>query len=123
MTRNTLQMSSRALIDELTYVFLNGKTGISLRLEGIDGPELTQFFSYIRRNPDINIGKRGMAPMFAGGLKQQIEHEYSAIASIVKSSDLDSMSDQDLKSLKSKITQMIDLLSDLTLVGQKTLYH
>jgi hypothetical protein len=117
-------MSSRARIDQLSYVFINGAMGLKLlKLHGIETPALRQFINFVENNDRLELGKKSMAPTYISSFSDSLDTEYSSIREKIKldkeSSDL--RADADL--LLDHIQNMNRVLEGLSFATRKTLSY
>lgn len=107
------EMSSRARIDQLGYVFLNGESGLILFDQyNVRTPQLVQFVKFMNNNPKVDLAKGGMAPMVVTALSETLEHEYSRIREdVVKSKEI---TKENCKSILEQVSKMNELLEGLS---------
>lgn len=115
-------MSSRARVDELSYLFLNGKVGLSLSNRfGAQTPELKQFKNFVNGTSTINIGKEGMAPTFATPFAGDLQQKYSVVRDLTLKLDQPGQNKEVAGQLLTKVEEVIRLLDDFSLASQKSL--
>jgi hypothetical protein len=121
---SSLAMSSRARLDQLSFTFLNGNAGLRLAENyKLDTPELQQFWSFVTSTDKIQLGKQGMAPMFASSFGGDLQDRYTAIREKVVRLNRTKLEKDQINDLRKDITKMIELLNSLSLVAEKSLYR
>lgn len=115
------ELSSRARVDELSYVILNGKTGLTLYNRfGVETPELKQFQKFVSETATIHIGKPGMAPMFVSSFAADLQAKYSSVRDLIGRFN-EEHSKEITNQLIAKLAEISQSLDDLSLIAQKTL--